>query len=65
MNTKKLVSMRIDRNVMAEIDNAAKQLAIPNRSFVIEGILANAVAEMKGDELYRYAVQGIKKIPQM
>lgn len=65
MNTKKMVSMRIDRDVLAEIDNAATQLTIPNRSLIIEGILANAVTEMKGKELYRYAMMGRKKIPGM
>lgn len=65
MKTKKMISMRIDRDVLAEIDNAGKKLTIPNRSLIIEGILANAVTEMKGDELYRYAMMGRKKIPGM
>lgn len=65
MKTKKAISMRIDREIIAEIDKAVEQMNYPNRSFVIEGILANAVTEMKGDELYRYAVKGLKKIPQM
>ena len=57
--------MRIDRDVLAEIDKVAMQMNYPNRSFIIEGVLANVVAEMKGDALYRYAVQGVKKIQQM
>lgn len=65
MKTKKAISMRIDRDVLAEIDKVAMQMNYPNRSFIIEGVLANVVAEMKGDALYRYAVQGVKKIQQM
>lgn len=65
MKTKKMVSMRIDRDVLAEIDIVAEKMSYPNRSFIIEGVLANVVAEMKGDALYRYAVQGLKKIQQM
>lgn len=57
--------MRIDRDVLAEIDKVAMQMNYPNRSFIIEGVMANVVAEMKGDALYRYAVQGLKKISQM
>lgn len=65
MKTKKSISMRIDRNVMAEIDKAATCVNIPNRSLIIEGILANAVSERKGSELYQYALQGLKKIAQL
>ena len=65
MKTKKAISMRIDRDVLAEIDKVAMQMNYPNRSFIIEGVLANVVAEMKGDALYRYAVQGVTKIQQM
>lgn len=57
--------MRLDRDIIAEIDEVAGRMSYPNRSFLIEGILANAVAEMKGEKLYRYAVQGLKKIQQM
>lgn len=65
MKTKKAISMRLDRDIIAKIDEVAGKMSYPNRSFLIEGILANAVAKMKGEELYRYAVQGLKKIQQM
>lgn len=65
MNVKKSISMRIDRKVMTEIDKAATCVGIPNRSLIIEGILANAVFERKGSELYQYALQGLKKIEQL
>lgn len=64
MKTKKAISMRIDRDILAEIDKVAVKMNYPNRSFIIEGVLANVVAEKKGDALYSYAVQGAKKIQQ-
>lgn len=65
MKTKKAISMRLDRDIIAEIDKVAGKMNYPNRSFIIEGVLANVVAEMKGDALFRYALQGAKKIRQM
>ena len=65
MKTKKAISVRIDRNVLSEIDKAATNTNIPNRSLIIVGILANVVTKKKGSELYDYALQGLKKVSQL
>lgn len=62
MKTKRTIYLRIDSGVLMAIDQAATNLSTPDRSFIIEGILSNAVSIMRGRELYYYALEGIKKV---
>ena len=57
---KKIVTMRIDEELLSKIDAAARERRNINRTFIIEGMLRYAMAGKSAYELNKDATEGYK-----
>ena len=61
MGTKRLMTIKLSRELFAEIDGAANFLSVPNRTKIIEGLLYYAINHDAKIAIYDKAVAGLRE----
>lgn len=61
MKTTKIISLRIDEDLLEFLNQAALQMYKPSRTTIIEGVLYEAVLGLSGKEIYAKACAGYRK----
>lgn len=59
MVTKRIMTIKLDRELFKEVDTAANFMTIPNRTAIIEGLLIYAIGNNDGLTTFEKAKKGM------